>query len=142
MNLVWGPADSAKGKCSGSSLLIKLSGEVSREQAFASLEDKWPYNVCRKEAEGKAFVPYTQACYETSRQLSTLRNYQATVKFENVSFKIFSFKYFSSFINLFLLKDSSKFNCDIFTIGLNCFENLADARYYFNKSFFSYHKIY
>ncbi|XP_033211866.1 uncharacterized protein LOC117169551 isoform X2 [Belonocnema kinseyi] len=91
MNLVWGLADSAKGKCSGSSLLIKLSGEVSREQAFSSLEDKWPYNVCRKETEGKAFVPYTQACYETSRQLSTLRNYQANVKFENVGWRMRAF---------------------------------------------------
>lgn len=90
MNIVWGYGDSAKGKCTGSSLLLKLSGEVSREQTFSSLEDKWPFNVCRKETEGKHFVPYTQACYETSRELSTLRNYQANVKFENVSFTIFS----------------------------------------------------
>ncbi|XP_051171445.1 uncharacterized protein LOC127288178 isoform X1 [Leptopilina boulardi] len=84
MNIVWGYGETAKGKCSGSSLLLKLSGEVSREQKFSSLEDKWPFNVCRKQTEGKAFVPYTQACYETSRELSTLRNYQANVKFENL----------------------------------------------------------
>ena len=64
---------------------MKLSGEVSQDQISESSKEKWPYNDCRKQAEGKAFVPYTQACYETSRELSTLRNYQANIKFENVS---------------------------------------------------------
>ena len=84
MNFVWGEADSAKGKCSGSSLLINLVGEITQDQILESKRNIWPYNECQVQANGKSFIPYTEACYEASREMSTFRKYKIDIKHENV----------------------------------------------------------
>ncbi|XP_034189310.1 uncharacterized protein LOC117608379 isoform X1 [Osmia lignaria lignaria] len=84
MNIVWGLSDSAKGKCSGSSITLNLIGEISKEQLEDAKVAKWPYEECRKQSKGKRFTPYTDACYEASRELSTLRKYQIITEQENV----------------------------------------------------------
>lgn len=85
LNIIWGLADSAKGKCSGSSLLMHLTGEVTDKQIADSKKDVWPYNECQAQAKDKSFVPYTEACYEASREMSTLRKYKISIAHENVS---------------------------------------------------------
>lgn len=85
MNIVWGLSDTAKGKCNGSSITLNLLGEISKEQLEDAKLAKWPYEECRKQSKGKRFTPYTDACYEASRELSTLRKYQIITEQENVS---------------------------------------------------------
>ena len=41
--------------------------------------------TCRKESKGKHFTPYSDACYEASRELSTLRKYKILTRHEKVS---------------------------------------------------------
>ncbi|XP_011307083.1 uncharacterized protein [Fopius arisanus] len=84
IQMVWGYADSAQGKCTGSSLSMNLAAEVSEEQIEESKEDVWPYKQCRQQSYEKNIVPYTPACYEASRELSTLRRYQIFVSYENL----------------------------------------------------------
>ncbi|XP_014475055.1 PREDICTED: uncharacterized protein LOC106744646 [Dinoponera quadriceps] len=84
LNIVWGPSDTAKGRCSGSSVTMNLVGEVSREQIEESRKMNGPYGECKKESEGKNFVPYTNSCYEVSRELSTLRKYKIVAHYENL----------------------------------------------------------
>ncbi|XP_043280856.1 uncharacterized protein [Venturia canescens] len=84
LNIVWGLSDTAKGKCSGSSILVNLVGEVTQEQIKESKREVWPYKECREQLKGKKFVPYTEACYESSRELSTLRKYQTFVETTNL----------------------------------------------------------
>nr|XP_031847046.1 uncharacterized protein LOC116433275 isoform X1 [Nomia melanderi] len=84
LNAVWGLADTAKGKCFGSSVTLNLLGEVSNDQLQEANEDKWPYRECREESKGKQFTPFSDACYEVSKELSTLRKYQIIAKHENV----------------------------------------------------------
>ncbi|XP_057323031.1 uncharacterized protein LOC130666240 [Microplitis mediator] len=91
LNIIWGLSETAKGKCSGSSLLLNMVGEVSKDQIEESKKDKWPYNQCRKQSSGKSVVPYTEACYQASRELSTLRKYQVFVKSENLPEKMENF---------------------------------------------------
>lgn len=87
LNIVWGLSDTAKEKCNGSSLSINLIGEISKEQLEESKRTNWPYNECKKESVGKKIVPYTNSCYEVSKELSTLRTYKIFAQYENVSFK-------------------------------------------------------
>ncbi|XP_014616793.1 PREDICTED: uncharacterized protein LOC106793973 [Polistes canadensis] len=82
--LVWGPSNSAKGKCSGTSILFNVIGEVSKGQIEESQKEKWPYDQCRKDLEKNNFVPYTDTCYETSKELSILRKYQIFLKYESL----------------------------------------------------------
>ncbi|KAI4483442.1 hypothetical protein M0802_013384 [Mischocyttarus mexicanus] len=82
--LIWGPSNSTRGKCNGTVISFNASGEVSQEQNKESLKEKWPYDQCRKDLETKNFVPYTDACYETSKELSILRKYQIFLKYENL----------------------------------------------------------
>ncbi|KAK2579022.1 hypothetical protein KPH14_002816 [Odynerus spinipes] len=84
LNLVWGPSHTAKGKCSGSSVVLNLVGELSKTQLEESQKEKWPYKQCQKELEIRNYIPYTDACYETSKELSTLRKYQFFLKYENL----------------------------------------------------------
>ncbi|XP_050462195.1 uncharacterized protein LOC126857111 [Cataglyphis hispanica] len=84
LNIIWGLSDSVKGKCSGSSISINLIGEISNEQLEQSKEANWPYGECTKESIGKIFVPYTNSCYEASRELSTLRKYTISAHYENL----------------------------------------------------------
>ncbi|XP_072751184.1 uncharacterized protein [Anoplolepis gracilipes] len=84
LNVVWGLADSMKGKCSGSSISINLIGEISSEQLEESKEAIWPYDECKKESVGKKFIPYTNSCYEASKELSTLRKYTISAQYENL----------------------------------------------------------
>ncbi|XP_076394577.1 vitellogenin isoform X2 [Megachile rotundata] len=84
LNIVWGLSDTAKGKCSGSSITLNLLGEISKEQLEDAKQAKWPYEECRKQSEGKHYTPYSDACYETSRELSTLRKYQIIAQHENI----------------------------------------------------------
>ncbi|XP_071651940.1 uncharacterized protein [Temnothorax longispinosus] len=84
LNVVWGLSDNAKGKCSGSSISLNLIGEISREQLEKSKRTSWPYGECKKESAGKKIVPYTNSCYEVSRELSTLRRYKIFAKYENL----------------------------------------------------------
>lgn len=85
LNIVWGPSDIAKGKCNGSSVTMNLIGEISDEQIEENKAAHWPYGECRKESTGKKFVPYTNSCYEASREMSTLRKYKILARYENVS---------------------------------------------------------
>lgn len=85
LNIVWGPSDTAKGKCVGSSVSMDLLGEVSDEQLKESESANWPYGECRRESAGKKFVPYTNSCYEASKELSTLRRYKIVAQYKNVS---------------------------------------------------------
>lgn len=85
LNVVWGLSDTAKGKCSGSSLLVNMVGEVSEEQKEESRIEKWPYSACRAQTNDKLSVSYSEACYQASRELSTLRKYQVFIRAENVS---------------------------------------------------------
>lgn len=87
LNMIWGPSDTAKGKCSGSSISMNLIGEISDEQIKVSKQTDWPYGQCRKESTGKKFIPYTSSCYEASREMSTLRKYKIFTQYENVSFE-------------------------------------------------------
>lgn len=89
VNIVWGLSDSAKGKCSGSSISMNLIGEISSKQLEESKRASWPYDECKKESAGKRIVPYTNSCYEVSKELSTLRRYMIFARNENVSFKNF-----------------------------------------------------
>ncbi|XP_043675802.1 vitellogenin-like isoform X2 [Vespula pensylvanica] len=82
--LVWGPSDTAKGKCSGSSIILNLVGEVSKAQVEESQKEKWPYDQCRKELKKRNYVPYTDTCYEASKELSILRKYQFFFNYENL----------------------------------------------------------
>ncbi|XP_012215404.1 uncharacterized protein [Linepithema humile] len=84
LNIVWGSSDTAKGKCNGSSVSINLIGEISNEQFEESKKTNWPYGQCKKESTGKKFVPYTDACYEVSRELSTLRRYKIFAEYKNL----------------------------------------------------------
>ncbi|KAL7291123.1 hypothetical protein TKK_0015250 [Trichogramma kaykai] len=83
-NLLWGMAEQAKGKCAGSSLTLDLVGEVTSDQIEESRNDVWPYNECRRQSANKTFVPYTVACYEASREMSTLKKYKITITHENL----------------------------------------------------------
>lgn len=85
LNIAWELANSAKGKCSGSAISLNLRGEISSEQHEESKSAIWPYDKCRKESAGKKFVPYTDSCYEVSKELSTLRKYKILGQYENVS---------------------------------------------------------
>ncbi|RLU25125.1 hypothetical protein DMN91_003217 [Ooceraea biroi] len=84
LNIAWELSDTAKGKCSGSSILLNLIGEISSEQLEESKRASWPYDECRKESTGKTFVPYTNSCYEVSKELSTLRKYKILGQYENL----------------------------------------------------------
>ncbi|XP_043259379.1 uncharacterized protein LOC122401364 [Colletes gigas] len=84
LNAVWGFSNTAKGKCSGSSVTLNLIGEISEGQLKEVKEAKWPYEECREQSKGKQFIPFSDACYEASRELSTLRKYQIIVQHENV----------------------------------------------------------
>lgn len=87
LNFAWDMAsDSAKGKCTDSSVSINLIAEVSSEQIDESNKSVWPYDECRLQTKGKTFVPYSDACYEASKELSTLRKYESFIRYENVSF--------------------------------------------------------
>ena len=85
LNVVWGYSDTAKGKCSGSSITLDLLGEISKDQLKNAKESQWPYEECRKQSKGKRFTPFSDACYEVSRELSTLRRYQIVAQHENVN---------------------------------------------------------
>lgn len=85
LNIIWGLSEKAVGKCSGSEILVKLIGEVTQQQIEESKRNVWPYQQCRKQLQGKNVVPYTEACYEASRELSTLRKYEAWFGTVNVS---------------------------------------------------------
>lgn len=87
LNVIWGLSDTAKGKCSGSSLSINLIGEISSKQLEESKRANWPYGECKNESAGKRIVPYTNSCYEVSKEMSTLRKYKILAQHENVSFK-------------------------------------------------------
>ncbi|CAK9803774.1 vit-6 [Anthophora quadrimaculata] len=84
LNAVWGYSNIAKGHCSGSSVTLNLLGEISEDQLKSAKEQKWPYEECRKQSEGKLFTPFSDACYEASRELSTLRKYQIIAQYENI----------------------------------------------------------
>ncbi|XP_011707638.1 PREDICTED: uncharacterized protein LOC105462624 [Wasmannia auropunctata] len=84
LNIVWGLSDNAKGKCSGSSISMNLIGEVSSKQLEESKRTSWPYGECKKESAGKRVVPYTNSCYEVSKELSTLRRYKISAQYENL----------------------------------------------------------
>ncbi|XP_015599682.1 uncharacterized protein LOC107269863 [Cephus cinctus] len=88
LHIAWGPADSAAGRCTGSSVLLNLVGEISSEQLIESAQKKWPYQECKEQARGKRFTPYTEACYLASRELSTLRKYEIFVRYENLPEKL------------------------------------------------------
>lgn len=83
--VVWGPSDTAKGKCSGSSVLFNFVGEISKAQFEESQKENSLLNQCRKEFNKKNYVPYTDTCYDASKELSILRKYQFFLKYENVS---------------------------------------------------------
>lgn len=85
LNIIWGPSDTVKGKCAGSSVSVDLLGEVSSKQLEESKTANWPYNDCREESAEKKFVPYTNSCYEASKELSTLRRYTILAQYDNVS---------------------------------------------------------
>lgn len=87
LNIVWGPSDTVKGKCYGSSISMNLIGEVSNEQIEESRKTSGLYGECKKESIGKNLIPYTNSCYEVSRELSTLRKYKVVARYENVSLK-------------------------------------------------------
>lgn len=84
LNAVWGYSDTAKGKCSGSSITLNLLGEISENQLENAKISQWPYEECRIQSEGKRFIPFSDACYEVSRELSTLRKYQIIAQYENI----------------------------------------------------------
>ncbi|KAK0168827.1 hypothetical protein PV327_002594 [Microctonus hyperodae] len=84
LNVIWGLSDTAKGKCSGSSLMVNMVGEVSEEQKEESRIEKWPYSACRAQTNDKLSVSYSEACYQASRELSTLRKYQVFIRAENL----------------------------------------------------------
>ncbi|KAL0100276.1 hypothetical protein PUN28_019574 [Cardiocondyla obscurior] len=84
LSIVWGLSDTMKGKCSGSSISMNLIGEISTEQLEESKRPKWPYSECKKEFAEKKTVPYTNSCYEVSKELSTLRKYKVTAQYENL----------------------------------------------------------
>ncbi|KOC70286.1 Vitellogenin-6, partial [Habropoda laboriosa] len=84
LTAVWGYSDTAKGQCSGSSITLNLLGEISQDQLENAKERKWPYEECRKQSKGKRFTPFSDACYEASRELSTLRKYQVIAQHENI----------------------------------------------------------
>ncbi|KZC04099.1 Vitellogenin-3 [Dufourea novaeangliae] len=84
LNAVWGLADTAKGKCAGSTVTLNLLGEISNDQLEKAKETQWPYGECREQSKGKQFTPFSDACYEASRELSTLRKYQITAIHENL----------------------------------------------------------
>ncbi|KAF7992158.1 hypothetical protein HCN44_001483 [Aphidius gifuensis] len=84
LNVIWGWSDQSKGKCNGTSLLMNFVGEVSEQQIQESKSNKWPYKQCRQESIGKSVLPYTESCYEASKELSTLRKYQIVVISENL----------------------------------------------------------
>ncbi|KAL6253497.1 hypothetical protein P5V15_015343 [Pogonomyrmex californicus] len=84
LNIVWGPSDTAKGKCSGSSVSMNLIGDISSEQLEESKRTNWPYGECKKESMEKRVIPYTNSCYEASKELSTLREYKIFAKYENL----------------------------------------------------------
>lgn len=96
LNAVWGFSDTAKGKCLGSSVTLNLLGEVSNAQLQEANEDKWPYRECREESKEKQFTPFSDACYEVSKELSTLRKYQIIAKHENVSLRFHLLKEMNS----------------------------------------------
>ncbi|XP_012522846.1 uncharacterized protein LOC105828849 [Monomorium pharaonis] len=84
LNIVWGPSDNTKGRCSGSFISMYLIGEISGEQLMESKRAIWPYSECKRESVGKKVVPYTNSCYEVSKELSTLRRYSITAQYENL----------------------------------------------------------
>ncbi|KAG5348235.1 PAXB1 protein, partial [Acromyrmex charruanus] len=84
LNFIWGLSDTVKGKCSGSSLSINLIGEISSKQLEESKRASWPYGECKNESEGKRIVPYTNSCYEVSKEMSTLRKYKILAQHENL----------------------------------------------------------
>jgi len=86
LNIVWGQSDSMKGKCNGSSISMNLIGEISSKQLEESKRANWPYDECKKESVGKKIIPYTNSCYEVSKELSILRRYKIVAQYENVSF--------------------------------------------------------
>ncbi|XP_076475209.1 vitellogenin-4 isoform X2 [Bombus vancouverensis nearcticus] len=84
LNAVWGYSDAAKGKCDGSSITLDLLGEISEKQLQIAKESQWPYEECREQSKRKRFTPFSDACYEVSRELSTLRKYQVVAQHENI----------------------------------------------------------
>ncbi|XP_058799949.1 uncharacterized protein LOC131669231 isoform X2 [Phymastichus coffea] len=84
LHAVWGLANAAKGNCHGSLLDISLIGEISNDQIREAKENIWPYNECQEQVQGKYFTPFTEACYEVSKEMSTLRKYKVTITHENL----------------------------------------------------------
>lgn len=84
-NIVWGPSDTVKGRCSGSFISLDLMGEITDNQIEESKKINWSYNKCKNESIGNKFLRFTDSCYETSRELSTLRKYKILAQYANVS---------------------------------------------------------
>nr|QGV11548.1 Vg1 [Tetrastichus brontispae] len=84
LQIVWGLADTAKGKCNGSSLSIDFTAEITSDQIKESKKNVWPYNECHMQTQGKSFTPFTEACYDASKEMSTLRKYKVSITHENV----------------------------------------------------------
>ncbi|XP_076176627.1 uncharacterized protein LOC143151413 isoform X2 [Ptiloglossa arizonensis] len=84
LNAVWGLSNTAKGKCSGSSITLNLLGEISEDQLNEVKRAKWPYEECREQSKGRRFTPFSDACFEASRELSTLRKYKIIAQYENI----------------------------------------------------------
>ncbi|KAG8040663.1 hypothetical protein G9C98_002659 [Cotesia typhae] len=77
LNIIWGLAETAKGKCSGSSLFLNMVGEVSKDQIEESKKDKWPYNQCRRQSSGFCVITpdMIQSAHNVTRRIEKGREF-------------------------------------------------------------------
>nr|XP_033331967.1 vitellogenin-4 [Megalopta genalis] len=155
LNAAWGFADTAKGKCTGSSVTLNLLGEVSKDQLQEAQESKWPYKECREQSKGKQFTPFSDVCYEASRELSTLRKYQVIAQHENMPENLMKLAWrFRAFFDLIggnsssnsmskEFKVTAKFpkNSEIGELSLNDDKVLIEYNYYFIDTFLTRTRI-
>ncbi|XP_066593012.1 vitellogenin-5 [Prorops nasuta] len=85
LDISWSQSNTAKGKCTGSSVHLNLLGEISSDQISESKKDIWPYAQCRKASKGLIHIPFTDACYLVSKELSTYRKYTITMHHTDLS---------------------------------------------------------
>lgn len=85
VDVKWGFTDTVSAKCEGSEVYVLWEGGMTHSQRANSAANIWPYGECTRQTMEKGFVPFTEACYEASNELSTLRSYYGRIVYKNVS---------------------------------------------------------
>ncbi|XP_069680724.1 vitellogenin isoform X2 [Periplaneta americana] len=90
LTVQWGTSTEGTQCPQESSLHVTVDGEVTAtQQALAKEGQAWPYGSCKTDLKdekqwGTHYTPLTRACYETVRELATLRHYNVSITSNNL----------------------------------------------------------